>query len=278
MSDRTPDLDELKAFHERRLPPAAMLRVDRRLAADPASRAALAEIARAGSKARAPVQAVVAAGAHLSFEQLQAHVDGRLAAAERETADAHAALCAMCKRELDDLATHAAALRAPLRPATTATGEASGLARWLPAWLRLGPSLTVAGLVGALALGVVMQERGGSDGNPGAELRSTPVETATGAMLQHHALDSLDTLSSDAALAWRERDHARLLTVLRPLVDQRQPQAMAAMASLYALGLGVPQDLRMAEQLWQRAADLGHAESRDNLLVLRRQQPAPAKP
>ena len=62
MSDRTPDLDELKAFHERRLPPAAMLRVDRRLAADPASRAALAEIARAGSKARAPVQAVVAAG------------------------------------------------------------------------------------------------------------------------------------------------------------------------------------------------------------------------
>lgn len=271
MSERPPDLDELKAFHERRLPPAAMLRVDRQLAADPARRAALAEIAGAAPAlgATKAVKAVVAAGAHLSFEQLSSLVDGRLTAPERAAADAHTALCDMCRRELDDLARHADALRAPLQPARTA---GASLGERLAGWLRLGPSLAVAGLVGAVALGVVMQQRPGVEGNGNAELRSTPAAPGTGAMLQHQALDELVTLSSEAALAWRDRDHARLLVVLRPLVEQRQPQALAAMASLYALGLGVPQDLRMAEQLWQRAADLGYAEARDNLQVLRRQQ------
>lgn len=269
MSERTtPDLDELRAFHERRLPPAAMQRVDRRLAADPASRAALAEIARAGQRSRAPVKAVVAAGAHLSFEQMQALVDGRLATADREALTAHTALCGMCRRELDDLSLHAAALRAPLQPARDARAT---FAERLAGWFRLGPSLAVAGLVGALALGVVMQNPPpGGQSSGGTEMRSQqPAPGTAGAALQHRALEELASLSPDAARAWRAQDHARLLALLRPLVDQRQPQAMAALASLYALGLGVPQDLRMAEQLWQRAADLGHAESRDNLALLR---------
>jgi TPR repeat protein len=76
-------------------------------------------------------------------------------------------------------------------------------------------------------------------------------------------------VSSTAAAAYRARDYAALVRELRPLAERRQPVAMAALASLYARGLGVERDMRQAEQLWQRAADLGHVPSRANLEQLK---------
>lgn len=273
-----PDSETLLAFHQRRLPPAAMLRVDHQLGASADARAKLAGLRRGrgspladAGRDRAAVHAVVARGAHLSFEQLRSFVDARLSPAEREQVEAHASLCGRCARELRDLGTHAAALREAIKPQPQRTASAgSWLSRWLGDGMRWAPGLAIAGIVGALVLTIAMRP-GGSGTDDAGVLRTTPGSGAVAPTLQHQSLDDLSPVSIDAALAWQSRDLARLLTVLRPLAAQRQPQAMSALASLYALGLGVPQDLRMAEQLWQRAADLGHAEARANLEVLRRQ-------
>lgn len=256
-----PDPNELQAFRERRLPPAAMLRLDRHVAACEACRTQLQALAGAAAPRRL-VAAVVAAGPHLSYEQLEGLVDQRLDGTQRRLVQGHLQLCTMCRRELADLEQHAGALRQPLAaPAKAAPGWWASLTSW-------GPRLALASVLGAVALTLVVQEM-----RPGANHAESMQSTTTGDPAQglwdHSALEQLDTVSAPAAQAWRDKDYARLAALLQPLTEQSQPQALAALASLYAQGLGVAQDWKRAEQLWQRAAVLGHAGAAANLNTLK---------
>lgn len=221
---------------------------------------------RGGRAARRVLDAVTAAGAHLSYEQIEGLVDARLDAGASAKAQAHLDQCAMCRSEVHDLRMHAQALRQPL-----ALREAKGAGRF--AWFtRAWPQLALASVVGAVALTVVLQGGGlgsgaGSGGRP--ESMQTPGGAPTDMKLDHSALSQLESLSPEAAAAWRARDHARLAALLLPLTERSQPLALMALASLYAQGLGVPQDWRRAEQLWQRAAALGQPGAKENLLTLR---------
>ena len=255
-----PERDELLAFRERRLPAAGMLRVDAHLTGCAECRARLGV---GNGAARRVVQHVVASGAHLSFEQLEAMVDARVDPAQRATIEAHVAWCAQCRHELDDLTQAAASLRqrVPAKPAPRRWFAGSG------SWL---PSLALASLVAVVALGVLLPDRGPSSGGE-MRIESSPVdEAALDARFDHSALQQLDRLSPEAARALSARDYAAVLRELRPRAERRDPLALAALASMYARGYGVQRDLQQAEQLWQRAADRGHAPSRANLELLRR--------
>jgi hypothetical protein len=240
-----------------------MMRVDRHLAGCAVCRAQVVA-GRHRSADTAALGAVVTAGAHVGYEQMQSYVDGRLTAVQKAAVDAHTMLCPMCRDELADLARHAPALRQPAA-ARPAAPRHVGFGRWWQ-WL---PGVAVAAFVGTVAITVVLQDRV-------AEREDTTMQSAAGARsgktlsLRHDALEALEPLSPAAAVAWRARDYPRLVTLLRPLADQRQPLALSALASLYAQGLGVAQDLRQAEQLWQRAADLGQPGARENAEAVRR--------
>lgn len=261
-----PSPSELQSFRQRQLPPAAMLRVDRHIAGCEPCRAQCAAAISGAGGAQAALQAVVAAGAHLSYEQIESLVNARLAPDQQHSAQAHLTHCAMCRREVADLRAQAPALRQPLRATTAATARGS----WWASLIRLGPALALASVVGAVGLTVVLQQTrpGGSGGAPEAMHTAPPGSEAQRAF-DHSALDQLESVSAEAAAAWRQKDHARLLALLVPLTERSQPLALAALASLYAQGLGVTQDWRMAEQLWQRAASLGHAGAAQNLKALR---------
>jgi len=256
-----PDPKELQAFRERRLPPAAMLRLDRHVAACASCRTHLQALAGAAAPGRL-IAAVVAAGPHLSYEQLEGLVDHRLDGTQQRVARGHLQQCAMCRRELADLEQHASALRQPLAaPAKPAPGWWASLTSW-------GPRLALATVLGAVALTLVVQEMRPGVNHAESMQSTTSGDPALGAW-DHSALEQLDGVSAQAAQAWRDKDYAHLVALLQPLTEQSQPQALAAMASLYAQGLGVAQDWKKAEQLWQRAAVLGHAGAAANLKVLK---------
>lgn len=257
-----PDPRELHAFAGRRLPPAAALRIDAHLSACTECRALLAAASSPG-RDLAAVAGVVRAGAHLGFEQMQSYVDERLSPAQRTTVEAHTALCTMCRRELADLALHAPALRRPL-PTGAATAATP---RWRN-WFAVVPTLAVAAFIGTVVITVVMHDRGAQA--PHESMRSTPGAASLSEGLNHQALDELASISMPAAEAWRARDFTRLVSLLQPLAERGQPLALSALASLHAQGLGVAKDPRMAEQYWQRAADLGQPHAGSNIEVLRR--------
>ncbi len=252
-----PESRELQDFRQRRLPPAAMLRIDQHLLGCADCRVQLA-VSSDAHRDRAVLRRVVQSGAHLAFEPMQSYVDGRLAAPQRAAVEAHTTLCPMCRRELVDLVQHAPALRQALPVAAAPPAPA-----WRR-WFGMMPALAVAGFVGAVAITVVVQQRQAE--SPQASMRSAPAADA----LDHGALERLEPLSPAAAEAWRRRDLAQLVTLLQALAEQRQPLALSALASLHAQGLGVPKDLRQAEQLWQRAADLGEPTARHNVVILRK--------
>ena len=253
-----PDTQALQAFARRRMQPADMLRLDRHLAGCEPCRARLAPLT--PSEPDAALRAVVAAGVHVAYEQLQRYVDDRLGPEPRAAIDAHIALCPPCRRELHDLIRHAPALRGALAPASR---PRSGFAR-LWSWL---PAAAIAASVAAVTLTVALQHR--PPGTAGGDLAAARTQPDPRATLRHAALDELEPVSPEAAAAWRAGDHARLAGLLRSLADRSDPVALAALASLHAQGLGVPRDLRRAEQLWQRAADLGRADAKANVEAVR---------
>jgi TPR repeat protein len=255
-----PDFQELQAFTARKLQPAAMLRLNRHLADCETCQARLAGMQ--NDSGTTALRAVIAAGAHLSYEQLRDHIDDRSNAAQRTNIAAHITLCPLCRRELDDLQRHAAALRQPVAPKLTP--QRDGFRRWWQ-WL---PAAAAASLVTVVTLTLVLHPDETTHQSSG-EYAATQGLADPQPQLHHDALDHLASISPAAAAAWQARDYARLVDLLRPLTDQRQPAALSALASLYAQGLGVPKDLHMAEQLWQRAADLGQPGAKENARAVR---------
>ena len=216
--------------------------------------------------ARRAVRGVVTAGAHLSYEQFEAYVEDRVDASLRERIEGHLAWCVQCRRECDDLAQHAAALRKPLAQPKPRRDPLA----WL---LRPGtvlPQLALASVVAAVALTLLIPDR-----HEQRSVQAIAVPPSSAGVPQRFdggALDQLAGVSPAAVEAYRAGDFARLARLLAAPAEQGQPEAAAALGLLYARGLGVPRDLAAAQRYLRRAAAAGNAGAAHNLQIL--EQPA----
>lgn len=61
--------------------------------------------------------------------------------------------------------------------------------------------------------------------------------------------------------AWQAGNHAEAVRQWRPLADAGDPDALFNLGHAYRLGRGVPQNMNMAEQNYERAARGGHVEA-----------------
>lgn len=264
-----PDPAQLQAFVRRRLPPAVSLGVDTHLSHCEPCRRAAGRLA-IGAPARSAVDAVIRHGAHLSFEQMQAYVDGTSTAARGLGVESHVALCPMCEAELRELEHFAPALRQAVDRPRAATAPRPWQ-RLLGSW---GPTWAMAGLAGVAAIGLWVQAPEGRLGQPAGGPVELVGSARSGPALQLAPLERLESVSPPLAQAWQQRRYTELLPALRAQADKRHPWALAALGSLYAQGLGVRQDTATALQYWKRAADLGDTLARENLAALER-EPSP---
>jgi cell division septation protein DedD len=80
--------------------------------------------------------------------------------------------------------------------------------------------------------------------------------------------------------AWAAQDYDRAVQIWRPIADRGDPDAQYNLAQAYFLGRGVPQNMVLAEQWYERAARQGHPEATANYGLLlfqngRRQEAIP---
>jgi len=61
--------------------------------------------------------------------------------------------------------------------------------------------------------------------------------------------------------AWASNDYAAAVRLWQPLAQRGNADALFNLGHAYRLGRGVPQDMRAAEQHYQRAAEAGHVEA-----------------
>jgi hypothetical protein len=131
----------LEAYARKALPAADLLAASRHLAG---CRECAALVRAHTGGAGVPSLAADDDDSHLSYEQIEAYLDGRLPAAARAEADAHLGLCRHCAGDLAELRAFASQMQAP--PARSA--------RWrekLANWWRM-PHLAMAASAAAVTL------------------------------------------------------------------------------------------------------------------------------
>ncbi len=69
----------------------------------------------------------------------------------------------------------------------------------------------------------------------------------------------------DGVEAWQAGNHAVAIGNWRPLADRGDADAQYNIAQAYYLGRGVPQNMNLAEQWYERAARQGHEEAQGAL-------------
>lgn len=85
------------------------------------------------------------------------------------------------------------------------------------------------------------------------------------------ALTSAETAAADVPAgiaAWQAGDYARAVAEWRPLAEAGDADAQFNLGQAYRLGRGVPQDMRLAEQWFERAARQRHDQAGANLGLL----------
>ena len=65
--------------------------------------------------------------------------------------------------------------------------------------------------------------------------------------------------------AWQQGNHEEAVRQWRPLADRGDPDAQYNLAQAYKLGRGVPLNMTLAEQWYERAARQGHEQAGANL-------------
>jgi cell division septation protein DedD len=68
--------------------------------------------------------------------------------------------------------------------------------------------------------------------------------------------------------AWRAQNYDEAVRIWRPLADRGDADAQYNIAQAYFLGRGVPQNMTLAEQWYERAARQGHEEAQANYGLL----------
>jgi len=68
--------------------------------------------------------------------------------------------------------------------------------------------------------------------------------------------------------AWQRGDHAAAVAIWQPLAGKNDADALFNLGQAYRLGLGVSLDLARAQELFERAARLGHLDAQTSLGLL----------
>ena len=145
-------VDHMVAYRQKRLSPADLLVADQHFAG--------CAVCRTQLQATGPPPQVLSpwqdtdtlASAHLSYAQIEAYIDARLDAIERNIVEGHIALCRPCVRELRDLRAFAAGLTVHKRPRWWAWWETLVTFGRVPHYRFAGVMALVAVLVALAAL------------------------------------------------------------------------------------------------------------------------------
>jgi hypothetical protein len=161
--------EQISSYRERRSPPEELLRVDDHISQCSECRERLSHVSEMGAALHAAGpniqqgeprelrQALLDAGSqrkHLSYEQLEEYVDGKMPDGDRKNAQAHLQVCPMCSEELQDLNS----LRAELLGRHREVREA-WWARFVVRWLTVRQLALALGTAAALVLAVVTVTR-----------------------------------------------------------------------------------------------------------------------
>lgn len=268
--------DQLRQYAARQLRVRDLLSADQHLHDCADCRAQLAEFGQADAAALiARVRrARPRRAAHLSYEQLEALVDQRLAGADRDSAQAHLAACALCSNELAQLSSVAADLARPLPQAsrTVVPAEKSPFWRRLTDWLGAPQAMAgAAALAVAVIAGVLIAPWGGQLGGQGTGANSSAQITQEGSApltlqpgeFDSSALEAIRAQGGTAGEAIARGDHAAAAAALRVRADLGDVTAQSALAWLSLNGLGVPRDVQAAQRWWTQAAEAKLSDAAD---------------
>src|SRR5437879_7971852 len=108
-----PSQRELRQYRLRQMPAPAMLAIDDHIAGCDACRRLLRECAPMPD----PAQVLAQLGEpHLSYEEIEAYVEGRAGADDRLRIESHVGLCQPCREEVADLRRFARSVKPRTRP------------------------------------------------------------------------------------------------------------------------------------------------------------------
>jgi anti-sigma factor RsiW len=268
--------ETLKSYVAGRLPTRELLTIDRHVADCPQCASAL----RASSKQRAAKRLVTsavhaAAAPHLTYEQMEGYVDGR--GAERAQVEAHVAHCALCRRELTEMAAYAPVLAQPLkaRPTKPANGLWARLRSWFDSPMRVG---ALAATVTLAVIGVSESSNGwfthepANSGLPGqvssSHMQAASVERPSFGLYDDSVFAKLEQVSPTALDAYRANDFTGLAALLTEPAHSGNVIAEEALGLLAAQGIGMKADPDTAETLLHQAADGGSRTAQRNLTLL----------
>ena len=103
--------EQIQAYLDGTMPPGDLLRADDHLDACAACRGRVGDIEERVARLQQIIHGTPDEAAHLEYKQLEALVDGRLDAAEREICETHLGDCPPCREEYEDLLALAPDLR-----------------------------------------------------------------------------------------------------------------------------------------------------------------------
>jgi len=233
---------------------------------------------------RRVLDAVERVSPHLTYAELVAAVEGTLPPGDRSRSERHLTQCARCRRERDDLALAAPALRIPVRR----RDEEASWPRRAWAWLagRDTDRRAHAWGIGAAATAVMAVAALAVAWKAGLAPVTLPVDAGTsarveaGAALAHatfdrSVLDDLQAISPAVQAAYQANDIATLVRLLESQASAGNARAQAALGLLYAEGRSIAADPARAAHWWSLAAERNDA-ARRNLDVLRAREAAEA--
>lgn len=273
--------DMLAQYAARTLSAREILRADRHLADCAACRTELTSLAADAGSALRIVQAVTHSAEHLSYEQLEAYIDGRLTADGRTKIDRHIERCERCERDLAEMRAFAPALATPVAmvggptDSPAASRAPRGLLAGLAAWFGPMPAMRVAAAVLVAAVGITLvMQRGGDSISPHVDFALSPnaIELTSTAPAQdtfdQSVFATLAGASADLNGAYRAGDFSKVASELKAKADTGDPAAQTGLALMYLAGEGVVRDVAQAERLLRSAAEKGSASAAHNLGVL----------
>ncbi len=276
------DRNELERYRDRQLGARELLRIDRHLTACSECKEALTLQSDSRVAAARIVSAAKQAGVHLTYEQLEAFVDGKLSDAGRANVDAHVKACVPCARELADMQGFARELARPVEPQAD---PAPSLLSRLTGWIGVGPTTVFGGVAGiraaatvfviVIGVALLMPQGVEHDRMDTALVLNRSIEEAVGAAksfqpgeFDQRPFATLGALAPDMLAAFRSGNDTVLAGDLQDRAARGEAAAQSALALLYLSGDGVAHDVAEAKRLLEQAAAQGDASATHNLGVL----------
>jgi anti-sigma factor RsiW len=144
--------EQIQAYRQRSLPGEELLELSEHIGTCEACRARLASPAERADRIRAFQRSLQAEPVHLSYEELEAYVDGTMAVVDRTAVEAHTRACRTCATDLDEIL----ALRRELEPVRAALPEPEPRAGFWNRLMGWRGGLALAGAAACALLAILL--------------------------------------------------------------------------------------------------------------------------